>query len=491
MDFKSRALIARALVQHGYHWLVLPGGKGRLVREEGSLGYLVDNAILDAKKFIYNYFLDENGEPSVPVSLQDIREIISQVSADPAARLMPNELNKKPFRILFENGAYLADEGKFYALYLYEFGKDALYVDQENKKKLFDYSFIKIPHKYDPNAEPSPEMFDFLGKIFPDAETRQRWWEWLGYCLTTDVTSAKKAMFFLGPQHSGKSTLARVMEAIVGPENWREKSIHDLLDSRWGMADIIGKLVSYDDDCGTQTIYKQQTLKTLTGHNVLDVEQKGVQPYQACHTAKILVCGNARPKIKNLQESTASRWLECEFQWEFLPENEYNYRTDGGKKKVERIEIWNPGILDILRDPANLAGCINVALGYLKELIDRRFSFTGLTAEQMQTKWRAETDPVFGFLQDACVRDAPPGECSLCDDVYQAFTRWCEDWGWESHTKSAFSRSLGAAGHPPQNTRRGGRQVRIYKNLRLRDEVVEISENIEDLVERLDFNDLR
>lgn len=462
---------AAYLCQRGYKYLLTRGVEGIIIREENYLGYHESNVEFQVRCDLYNR-AEVMGDS---IRMRDISEIISRFTTMQPVR--PESFYRGWKRIHFLNGLYLVDEGRFISM-------------REAFQAPIDYytpSLFRISHNFRDNAEPSQEMFDFLGKIFPDIETRQRWWEWLGYCLTTDVTSAKKAMFFLGRRHSGKSTLARVMREIIGENNWREKSIHALLESRWGLADTVGKLVVYDDDCGTQTIYRQHVLKTLTGHDILDVEQKGRQPYQAPNTAKLLVCGNARPKFKDFQLATASRWLECEFRWQFLPENEYNQLPEGSRDRCEPRDV---DILEKLLDPDNIAGCINVALGYLSQLAERRFSFTGLTAEQMRDKWRAETDPVYGFLLDECERGVPVKDTSDADNVYEAFTHWCEEWGWDAISKSKFTREMAAAGHGAGRTRRGGKQVQYYRGVRLKNEVVEISEDFEDLAERLDLNDL-
>src|SRR5262249_35844905 len=69
---------------------------------------------------------------------------------------------------------------------------------------------------YDPEAT-CPAWEQFIAQVYPDDEQAVTLLQdWLGYCLTDD-TSQQKMLMMIGVKRSGKGTIARVAQALVGP----------------------------------------------------------------------------------------------------------------------------------------------------------------------------------------------------------------------------------------------------------------------------------
>jgi phage/plasmid-associated DNA primase len=457
--------ICDTLYQRGYRFYQIKDTKGVIIKQVNQFGVHEWGVELQMNEEIY--MMDDTA------SLRDLREIKSRFAADGNNRLTHEDFVPDANIIHFRNGIYAIRERKFY----HHDACDDPAATSELVNVMMDYNlntFTVIPHDYNPDAEPLLEFTFFLDTVFPDADTRERWWQFMGLCLSKEVFRAKKAMLFLGPAHSGKTTLAHVMRAAVGEENFVEKKLHDLLETRWGKAGLVGKLVAYDDDLGESTITRIEEFKKLTGHNWMEVEEKGVQPYKTPHTCKLLCLGNVRPRIKKMDDATGSRWTECEFQHRFLPENEYERLTDDERLTASPRDPWFEDRM-IVQD--NIEGIIAVAIQKLGDLVDADFSFTGLTGEEMVHRWRVETETIYAFLNEECTRDNTLSQSSDKNTVYDAYTSFCDGWGYEAETIHKFTTELKRYGHSVHNTRRNGSQISAYKGVALKnDEIIDIEE---------------
>jgi hypothetical protein len=80
-------------------------------------------------------------------------------------------------------------------------------------------NFNILGYDYDPDAE-CPNWFKFLEEVFeveglPDTEKMVSLQEWFGLLLTSE-TKYHKMLGIIGPKRSGKSTIARILTALIG-----------------------------------------------------------------------------------------------------------------------------------------------------------------------------------------------------------------------------------------------------------------------------------
>jgi putative DNA primase/helicase len=73
-----------------------------------------------------------------------------------------------------------------------------------------------VDFAFSPNAPSPNQWLEFLQQLWPnDLEAIGTLREIFGYCLTSD-TSQQKAFLLVGPPRSGKGTIAKVLERLVG-----------------------------------------------------------------------------------------------------------------------------------------------------------------------------------------------------------------------------------------------------------------------------------
>ncbi len=100
---------------------------------------------------------------------------------------------------------------------------------------------------WDPNA-PCPTWTATLKSMFPDEQDAQDLLEaWIGYCMTLD-TWAHKGMLHLGVTRSGKSTIQRLIEKLVGPRGWVALALDKWLVNEFSAHGLIGKRCAFFPD---------------------------------------------------------------------------------------------------------------------------------------------------------------------------------------------------------------------------------------------------
>jgi putative DNA primase/helicase len=81
------------------------------------------------------------------------------------------------------------------------------------------FSQNALDYDFDPGAPEPVAWLAFLRQLWPDdSEAIDTLQEWFGYMLLPD-TSQQKILFVVGPRRSGKGTIARVLQALVGIDN--------------------------------------------------------------------------------------------------------------------------------------------------------------------------------------------------------------------------------------------------------------------------------
>jgi putative DNA primase/helicase len=96
---------------------------------------------------------------------------------------------------------------------------------------------------WDPDAE-CPTWMEFLGQVFPgpDMESINLLEEWMGLCMTEE-TKFQKGLLMIGQKRSGKSTISRVLQQLVGNPNYVGLSFNTWIYSENSKEVLIGKRV--------------------------------------------------------------------------------------------------------------------------------------------------------------------------------------------------------------------------------------------------------
>lgn len=121
--------------------------------------------------------------------------------------------------------------------------------------------------------------------------------EVLGYCLS-NYFNAKSAFLLLGVPNSGKSTILRLLQYIVGTSNVSTVSLASL-NRQFELSAMYGKRLNICGEISTDEIKDFARFKQITGLDSVNIEFKGQTPFAARLLTKFIFAGNNVPIIRN------------------------------------------------------------------------------------------------------------------------------------------------------------------------------------------------
>jgi putative DNA primase/helicase len=236
----------------------------------------------------------------------------------------------------------------------------------------------KSPVKYDPEAE-CPKFNEFLGQAL-DKKYHPLIGEFIGYVLWPQYHIHKALMFF-GEKRTGKSTLMRVIEALVGQSSSSHVSLQDLLEHRFMRARLFGKKLNSYGDLPATPLKDASIFKNVTGEDTIEGENKYEHPFSFKNSAKILFSANRLPKLRVPDDAFYVRWVIVPFE-----------NSVYGKEDTE--------LTAKLTTPEELSGILNFGLEGLKRLRKNAWRFT--YEDDGGAIYRRKSNPIIGFLEERC-----------------------------------------------------------------------------------------
>ncbi len=155
----------------------------------------------------------------------------------------------------------------------------------------------QIPHEYDPRSASGsvPIVDEWLDFIVPDPEEKEMLLQYIGYCMTRDIKQ-QKFLLLTGAGGTGKSTLIKLIESIIGKDNISHVSLKQL-GQRFAAYGIIGKLLNSLADLETGALEDVSLIKKVLGEDPISAEQKGKDAFSTMLYAKMIFSTNELPII--------------------------------------------------------------------------------------------------------------------------------------------------------------------------------------------------
>ena len=306
-----------------------------------------------------------------------------------------------------------------------------------------------LTHEYDSTAA-CPNWLRFLRQIFEeDNQQIVALAQWFGYCLTRDIRQQKFALF-IGLPRSGKGTVLRILNAMLGPQNVANPSLTNLA-TRFGLASLEGKLGALIGDAhlgrSADSIAVLERLKGIVGGDPQNVEQKYArEKANVTIAARFTIATNELPRLNDASAALKSRMLVFPFNLSFEGQEDYEL----GDRLVKEIQ-----------------GITNWALQGLLEL-RRKGRFSQPPAGQaVLADFDRLSSPVRAFLADCCEIGR---EYQVTTEALRAaWEEWCEKHGNEPGSDSGFGNKLRSAGHRIERKRRRikGAEPYVYVGVQL------------------------
>ena len=272
----------------------------------------------------------------------------------------------------------------------------------------YEFTFYRMAVDYDPDA-PAPALWlGYLADLL-EPEDVQTFQEFLGYCMTP-CTKAQKMLYLLGNGGEGKSLAGTVMKALFG-ESMTVGTLH-MLEDRFGLAEIEGKLLFVDDDLRTEALRESANVKTLvTATTPVRIERKGRQAYQASVFCRLLAFGNQMPDTVFDHTNGA-----------------YRRRMILTAKPKADTRKDDPQLADKIIQ-SELPGVFNWMLEGLRRLLAQNYRFTiSETARKNTEEMQLDAFSPAAFLADpAAVRLGDTEKATATSELYACYCQWCED----------------------------------------------------------------
>jgi putative DNA primase/helicase len=199
-----------------------------------------------------------------------------------------------------------------------------------------------IDYKFNPDAPNPNRFFDFLDSVWgSDYATIEALQEWFGYLLLPD-TSQQKMLMLIGPTRSGKGTIGRVIEKVVGKANVVWPTLSSLI-TPFGLSALIGKSIGIVSEAkvsnhvdGVQIVEK---VLSITGEDSQTINRKFLPPITMRLPTRFVILSNEIPKLSEASGALVGRAIILEMTKSYL-DREDRELDNNLSKELPGILLW-------------------------------------------------------------------------------------------------------------------------------------------------------
>ena len=289
------------------------------------------------------------------------------------------------------------------------------------------YTFNYLPFDYDPEAK-CPEWLKFLGQIFTKKKESAEWdgedfvgkydsrtdenaifiiQEWMGYFITSE-TYLQKIFALVGPKRSGKSTIGKVIRALVGSENTASPTLTSLA-TEFGLQPLLNKTMGIIGDANisgkaSDILRAVERLKSISGEDSQQVNRKNKTHLEVGRLIiRFVIIANEMQDLRDSSGALASRF-------NFLVTTESFLGKEDMKLEQKLIK--------------EIAGIFNWALEGLFRLRKRGFMLEHPASKESRADFEAVSSPMTAFVNEWC--QVGPDKWVPVDALWKAQSDWCK-----------------------------------------------------------------
>jgi len=231
--------------------------------------------------------------------------------------------------------------------------------------------------------------------------------EVIGYALYPHGYPLHKAVLLVGEGSNGKSTYLRLIETVLSKANVSNVSLSDLDPrvNRFATADLYSKLANISSE-PPKRAFDPTLFKMLTGEDLVRMERKFRDSFNAYNYAKMIFAANELPEITEDTYAFWRRWIVIEFPNRFTPDPTFFERT------------FTADEIDVI---------ILLSLHAFRLVLERKaFSESGI--EDAREEWLSRSNPVYRVVKrmlDEIIELDPKGVI-VKSDLYQLYKKYVE-----------------------------------------------------------------
>lgn len=282
-----------------------------------------------------------------------------------------------------------------------------------------------LPYEYSPNAQYKSWLGFAMDVFNGDRECHDLLQEFAGYCLVAD-TSFQSMLFMIGRPGSGKSTVANVLQAMLGEARCCGSRGDDFKEN-FGLEMLVGKYLTTirEDENNRRTGSNKimERIKMITGQDVIRIPRKYEKDLSVKLSCKIIWIANELPDFIDSSGSMIRRTNLLFF------ENDY---YEAGPDRTLQTKLL-----------AELPGIAQWALVGLKRLLENGKFTRPKKSEPHIRDFLAFSNPLKVTIEDYC--ELCDNEGVLTRQLHALHTAVCIENGDNSIGSNAFGRRLKAA----------------------------------------------
>lgn len=258
---------------------------------------------------------------------------------------------------------------------------------------------------YDPDAT-CPEWEAFLRDIFEhDPKAALLLQEYTGYILSGRM-EMQKALLVVGPPRSGKGTISRTLQQLIGEKNSVSPTLHSLA-SEFGLSELVGKLLAVTEDARGSTLREAggsvEKLLNIIGEDAVMANRKGEPYWKGTLPTRFMLMANEVPQFIDASGAIKSRFMAL---------------------RLRKSYVDNPDITLRERISQELPGIFNWALAGLGRLdAQGRFTQPDTMGEVIGLMGELGS-PVKTFLDEVCTVTGEDYDRVRVSELQQAFNNW-------------------------------------------------------------------
>jgi len=306
-------------------------------------------------------------------------------------------------------------------------------------------STVKIPIKYDPNAK-CPKFIKFLKDCLNDPKDIITVVEEISNILTANKKNFEVSAIWIGGGANGKSTLLKTIRGIFGHENCSNVSIHAMQNQRFTTSQLDGKLVNIHSDISSNELNNLGIFKQLVSADPIPAEKKNKDHFELINFAKMFFSANEMPHINDNSDGAYRRIYVTKWENQFV-------------SGVNKIEDYDKIILS-----EEKSGIFNMILqNYQTLLRNNGFRYRQSIAEVRETINR-ESDKLLEFIETCLTKE--PNALLTKNEMYLAYTKYCESNNHENYSKQKFGANLPTYGFTDGSKKVDGKTERVWVDVR-------------------------
>lgn len=301
------------------------------------------------------------------------------------------------------------------------------------------------PFGYD-KAATCPTWDAFIKQTFDgDQDSIDTHYLWMAYELLA-ATDLQKAYMLLGQPRSGKGTIMRIQDALIGPGQVTSMSLRDF-GSNFGMQSLVGKSVCRINDArdaGTANVAAVERLLGIVGGDAVQIDRKGVAPWVGRLGVRFTLASNEEIRLPDASGAIVSRFI-------------FN-RTAASHLGHEDFTLADR----ILKN--EMPGVLNRVLDYIDHVYEKWPENKRVT--ETVVSMQAASQPLRAWVEDNGIHIGP--EYAIARGAaYHGYKAWAEENGYRHMNVSTFGRHLRAWLSGLQDVKIGpaGDQERYYIGL--------------------------